>query len=440
MPELNIEKLVYGGHGLAHWENKPVLVPFVAAGENVDVEIKHKKQGIYWSKLNQVLKSNPDDRVSPVCKYFTFCGGCSYQHLNYNAQISAKEGILKEIYSNNIPLSESIVSPLQLGYRNKCEFSFGEDENGELALGMHPPGKFFEVLQLDECHLLPKPMMNLLQEVLKFAKASKLGPFKDLKGTGFWSTATIRYSYSRDEMLLILKVGDQHHPILSELADSLQKKNPRVIGLLAKQAPRGEVYRIFGSDCLTHSFNGVELLHHAESFFQINSSIYPKLVERLVELIQDSPPDLIYDLFAGVGSLGICVAKLVPSVKRVVCAESDKEACKLGELNAELNELENCKINHFDLFKGGWAKLLKEQAQNPLAIVDPPRAGLTKKTITELLSLETKRIIYVSCNPTTQRRDIDLLVQEGFKIKMLQLIDMFPQTMHLESIALLVKD
>ncbi|MDX1921031.1 MAG: 23S rRNA (uracil(1939)-C(5))-methyltransferase RlmD [Candidatus Caenarcaniphilales bacterium] len=453
---LKIEKLIYGGHGIAYTPTrKTVFLSNVAPGELVETTIDKQKKGSLWAKPLKIIEPNAELRVQERCSHTHECGGCSYQHLNYSAQIKAKEQILLEIYKNyDLPkqvLEETIKSPQQFYYRNKCEFSFGNNSSGSIDLGLHPPGKYFEVLNLKECHLLPTFMWEILQECKKLVNESGLEVFRDLKDEGFWSTVAVRYSFSSQDALLVWKVKDPNSQQLKQISQELVKKFPKILGILAQPAQKvaqneENLLQICGINTISESIGDVNFVYQAENFFQINISVLPLLMARIVELVNLVQPDIVYDLFGGVGAIGICVAKQIPSLKKVIGAEADKMACKMASFNAELNSITNYESHYFNLYKRGWGKAIKldiknygNQKQKICAIIDPPRGGLSGKTVRDLSDLSPDSIIYVSCNPSTQRRDVELLAELGYKMKNLQLIDMFPQTFHLESIALLEK-
>lgn len=440
---LRIEKMVYGGHGLAYDENKTFLVPHVALNELVKANFKYRKKGIRWAELKEIIEPNLQARTEVLCQHVGVCGGCAYQHLSYESQIQIKENILKEIYDYKIELEKSLISPQQFNYRNKCELTFGNNrETGLLELGFHPAGKFFEILDVQECHLLPSLTWNILQEIKSLTAHSSLKAYEDLKDQGFWSTVTIRQSSSSNEVLIIFKVNDKQEDKteLIKLSEQLLNKFPEVKGILLRPAPRGDLKLLFGRDTLSQKLGSdFELVYQAENFFQINTFILPSFLDLLVaEIINlNTDFDVVYDLFAGVGALGLYSAFKLPNIKKFVGAESDEIACKIASLNAELNNLNNYQSHHIDLYKRGWGQRLAEKNENICAIIDPPRAGLSQKTLKDLIDLKARNLIYISCNPTTQRRDIKLLEEANYKLKSLRLIDMFPQTHHLESMAVL---
>lgn len=435
--QLKIEKLVYGGYGLAHHEGKAILIRGVAPDEIVEVELKYKRKGIWWANLKQIIE--PKNRQKPICQHAKECGGCSYQHLNSQNQILIKEKILEEIYENKIQLGQSIISPQEFYYRNKCEFTFGEDEQGNLSLGLHPEGKFFEVLNLKECHLLPHKMWKILQRVKQLAQVSGLKPYKDLKEEGFFSTITLRRSSSSQEVLLIWKVKNPQEKKLLELSLTLQSEFENIKGILAVQAPRGKIVLLNGQNSLSQQIDDLNFIYEAENFFQINTFVLPLLMQEIKNLVQKANPEILYDLFAGVGAIGIYVGKYLPNIQKIIGAESDQKACELAALNAEINNVNNYESHFLNLYKSGWGSFLKKNNKNICVLIDPPRAGLSGKTIKEIVKINPQTIIYVSCNPSTQKRDLDEFALAGYNLESLKLIDMFPQTMHLEAIAYLKK-
>ncbi|HEY9886501.1 MAG TPA: 23S rRNA (uracil(1939)-C(5))-methyltransferase RlmD, partial [Vampirovibrionales bacterium] len=441
---VKIEKLVYGGNGLAKLENgRVVLVPNTVPGEVVEISLRKKKKGVFWADIVEIKQKDESIRIEEKCQHSQVCGGCSYQHLPYNYQLQAKETILKEIYNNALELEPSICSPVEYNYRNKCEFTFGEDKEGNFQLGLHPPGKFFEVLDLKQCELLPRDVWNLLQAIKALAADSGLGPYKDLKDEGFWSTVTIRYGFEEGKILILWNVKNPQHPKLQQINETLSKQFPNIKAIFAIPSPRGELVSLLGDSLIVETIGDLQLMYGVENFFQINMKVLPLFMKRITDLVSERKPLVVYDLFGGVGAIGLYLAKQLPLLKRVISAEVDKEATKLAALNAELNCLENFEAYHLDLYKKGWSKMFLEELglvhnndyKNACAIVDPPRAGLAKKTIKDVSALEPSSIVYVSCNPTTQKRDIDLFKEYGYEIQSLQLVDMFPQTFHLEAIA-----
>jgi len=463
-------KFIYGGACLAHsdeLDKTTILFEKVAENEEFIGEIYRKKKGVYWGKVKELIRENAEQRTQPKCKHYHECGGCSFQHIKESEEIKIKEKILQEIFPE-VELGESILSPNREKYRNKCEFTFGHDKDGVLVLGLHPPERYFEVLDIQECYLLPDLMWQILQEVKKLASESGLKALNDLTQEGFWSTVTIRQSISENQCFVFFRVKNPLDSTIHQITKNLIEKFPEIIGVGAgyadkKLANEHKNILVYGKEYLEEG----DFQYHGESFFQINSYILPIVLKQIAELVEELEPEILFDLFCGMGILGIYAGKhlqnIIPPVKGArgfIAAEADELGCILARKNAEINNLNNYECKHMNLYKGGWGnEFIQYKNQQSCLIIDPPRAGLTKKTIKQILKFMPSRIIYMSCNPTTQKRDIDLLIDgleesdinlsatslgtaqargdKNYKISNLQMIDMFPQTFHIESLSVL---
>lgn len=437
--KLYIEKLVYGGCGLSIVNNKAVFTKYVAAGESVHAKITKKKKGVFWADLLEVEKLDESVRVEPICQHFGQCGGCSYQHLDYEHQVRTKQKILQELFPDleqNEPIFAS--DPAQRWhYRNKCEFTFSEErDTGEFQLGLHAPGKYFEILDLKECHIVHPLMWRLSQDLKGFAENSSLGAYHDIRETGFWATATIRVASDekgQEQLILLLKVKDSNHQILQELSEWLGGLyGDTLVGIFAFDAPRGDIQCISGQKYLYQQILS-EVRYSVGDFFQVNINMFRETLSRINELVSDIQPEVVLDLFAGVGVIGMAIADANPAIQ-VIGAESNPGAL-------DIPEMPNYTMHHLDLYKSGWIDTVMEGIEDKdiCLVVDPPRAGLTKKTVKQISEINPRNIIYMSCNPTTQQRDIEMFVEYGYNPQSLQLIDMFPQTYHIESLMTLQK-
>lgn len=453
--ELYIEKLVYGGYGLAYHDNKTIFIPNVIAGETVLGLVTHKKKGVFWAKLLKVIKPS-EFRQEPHCRHFLQCGGCNYQHIPYSEQVNIKNNILQELFPSET-LSRPLVNSENINYyRNKCEFTFAnKPDSQEISLGLHLAGQYFEILDLQECNLLPETMWNILQLAKKLITASKLDAYHDIEETGFFATMTIRHTEvnNQENYYILWKVKDPENNILENINQELLKEFSEIKSVFAEPTPRGEIKYLMGDKLLNHKIGDLSFQYQIENFFQINRYILPQVLDEISSLVINSKPKLLIDLFAGVGSLGISSAyqaqKELPELQ-TICAEVDQTASEITLNNSQANNLSNFRSLHMNLFKGGWGddfvKILAEEninSEDTCVIVDPPRAGLSKKTIKQILKIKPKNLIYMSCNPTTQARDIKWLKEmqvtefehkEIYKINSIKLLDMFPQTYHIESL------
>ena len=460
--DLTVQKSVYGGFGLCFYEEKTILVPKVLAGEKIRVSLRKKKKKAYLAELETIL-SHPENsprKANQDCSHFLECGGCSYQMLSYSEQLKLKEKILAEIFENQLSIKEIVSSPEQFFYRNKCEFSFGSPQGDKLALqeklelGLHPLGAFEKVILQKECLLIPPIVWQILSKIKLLAKESNLAAFEAISGEGFWSSVTVRYSdYQQEKVLICFKVANlsennykfEERKKLQMLCSELKELfGEQIAGIFAQDVQNRSIETIFGEKELKQSVEGVVFSYQLENFFQINFKCLADFLQLINKIVKKTKAEFILDLFAGVGLIGIYLAvKSAP--KFVFAAEADASACQIAQRNAKANQVSNYQNIHLNLYKGGWGDDLKELIQEKVSeypknlclILDPPRAGISKKTIKQISKLIPKSIIYISCNPTTQKRDCDLLNELGYRLKELNLVDMFPQTMHIESVALL---
>jgi len=453
--DLEVKKLVYGGFGLCVYQDKTILIPKVLPGEQVRTLIKRKKKKVYLGELKEIIsypKNSPRKEAS--CFHFLECGGCAYQELLYSDQLKYKKQILEEIFENRLPIKKIVNSPSEYFYRNKCEFSFGESQfDQKLELGLHPLGRFDQVLSQKECFLLPQLVWEVLSQIRILARKTNLKVFNDLSRTGFWSTVTIRYTdFPQKRLLVLFKIKDPQEKEFLNLCSEIKNNFVQEIsGIFAMPAPRGTLELILGENNLKQEIDQTFFVYGIENFFQINLLVLKDFLRLIKNLVDQLKPDFVLDLFAGVGLIGIYLAKKLPQIKYILGAEADSEACKIAQKNVVINQISNYQNIYLNLYKGGWGDQLKQiiqkefEARSPgknypeqlCLILDPPRAGITQKTIKQISKLIPQNIIYISCNPTTQKRDCDLLKSLNYRLKDLYLVDMFPQTMHIESVALL---
>ncbi|MGE0251499.1 MAG: 23S rRNA (uracil(1939)-C(5))-methyltransferase RlmD [Dongiaceae bacterium] len=429
----HIEKMVFGGWGLSRNDKgRPVFVAHSAENENITARIYKKAKGVLYAEGLDITAAPHPSRIAPRCVHTKACGGCSYQHVTSAQQLEWKERILAETFAG-FPLQPAITSPQDFHYRNKMEYGLALDDAGQVRLGLHPRWRHQFILDLKECHLIQNSLWQIAErakQAIQATLSSDLGGPKEF----FWEHLTLRESFSSQRQLLMFEVKDPAHPVVKRVADILCAEFPSIAGISVRQR-NFKANPVRGENCIEETINGVRLGYGVENFFQVNVPLLPNLLTEVMKIIAQTAPETIYDLFGGVGTFGITIAKAHPKIE-VIGAESDGAAVALASQNAKLNGLKNYQSLGFDLYQKGWAKQLPE-GFNPLLIIDPPRAGLTDKSINEMLGFNAKTIIYISCNPTTQKRDIDQFAKAGYQLESLRLIDMFPQTYHIESLAVL---
>ncbi len=440
--EVLVEKLVNGGFGLLRLENKTVLAAGVALGERIllDPTKTVKRKGIHWARDFSIIPPLSAERQEPVCRHFGVCGGCAFQHLQYKAELAAKSAILGEIFTGTATLDQSIgAEENPLYYRNKAELAFGHDDSEELNLGFHPPGQFFRVLDLAECHLFPPWIWNIFGRIGALARQTGLGAFREADSSGFFALLTARWNES--ELVLLFRVAEPTHPAFREFLQTLRAEFSRIIGIKLAKPGRGESKLHWGREQLLYRFGDLRLVCGIENFFQVNCFMFEKLLTFLLLEIRKTDCTRLIDLFSGVGTIGLYLAKHLPQISELLALETDSKAVALSTFNAELNEVKTYRSEVRDLYRKGWGASFAVGAssgQKTALVVDPPRAGLSTRTIGELLLIAPEFLFYVSCNASTQRRDLDLILAEGrYELTQLVLFDLFPRTQHFESVAVL---
>ncbi len=465
--ELKIEALTLKGNGigvLCENENSAysVEVPFAIPGDTVKATLFQKNKKNYKAFLDEVLISAAN-RIPVVCKHFGQCGGCRWQQIPYEQQLQQKMTQVKQCFSTLLDQNFILypilpcLSPWQ--YRNKMEFSFSNDAAGEKFLGLMLDSSRGKVFNLTECHLVNSWFADGVKAVRQWWMTTSLEAFHPFRNTGSLRYLTFREGQHTGDRLVILTVsGNPAYSLKKSDLDSLLATLKEVIipsradaqlsiFLRIQQTAKGmptnfyemhlygpdylrENLQIASSDSSPISFN---FKVSPTAFFQPNTKQAEQLYSQALKLLQLSKEDLVYDLYCGTGTLGICAARFV---SRVIGIELAPEAALDAQHNVKANGLTNVEI-----LCGSVADILhslrSSHSSSCIAMVDPPRVGLESKAIQELLQLKPKKILYISCNPMSQAADIAELVAAGYRLICLQPVDQFPHTVHIENIAIL---
>ncbi|MFC1647591.1 23S rRNA (uracil(1939)-C(5))-methyltransferase RlmD [Patescibacteria group bacterium] len=418
--EVSIEKLAFGGRGIGHYDNRIVFVPDTVPGDLVECSLSRIKPKFFEAKLTKIKKPS-DKRIKPKCKHFDTCGGCTLQYLPYKTQLAIKESQVREALEHIGGFRNAKVEPI-IGcdepwfYRNKMEFSFYKN-----MVGLHPKGYRYEVFDLEECFLESTEIAEILVAVRKIIKDGLL-------------SIIIKEGKRTNERLINLIYSDAE--INRDEFVKLMKPFATSIYITQKIAKRGQKTQfienhLYGKKTLTEKMCGLTFEILPQAFFQPNTLQAEKLYKIVADLGEIGPKDIVFDLFCGTGTIGMTLAH---KAKMVFGADTNKSAIENAQQNAKLN-----KIHNIEFYAGDAYKTIKELDIKPdTVIVDPPRCGLSKKLTKKLAKLKPKRIVYVSCNPTTQARDLQILKKGGYKLLLTQPVDMAPHTSHIETVAKLI--
>jgi 23S rRNA (uracil1939-C5)-methyltransferase len=437
-------------------DGRVVFVENAIPGEIVDIELSRRRRKYYNGKILHYHKLSPD-RIEPQCRHFNDCGGCKLQYLSYEKQLFYKA---KEVYENirrlgGVQAKEVLPilpSPQQYAYRNKLEFTFSnrrwltqqEVESGESfaerdSLGFHVAGRFDRVLDVEECHLMPPFVNDIRNFIREFVKERKW-PFYDLKEhTGFLRNLLFRTT-SKGQLMVILSFAENKKEWIVELMETLAEKFSEITTLIyfINTKLNDTLYDLdyvvySGQGYIEEEFDGIRYKIRPKSFFQTNTKQALRLYRRVKELATITKDDIVYDFYTGTGSIALFVAQ---NAKKVIGIESVPEAIDDANDNAEFNEIKNTSFFVGDIKDIVTEEFFEKHGKPSVIIADPPRAGMHASVINAILKTEPKRLVYVSCNSATQARDIELLSQK-YQLDLVQPVDMFPQTFHVENIAVL---
>ncbi|MEK7145856.1 MAG: 23S rRNA (uracil(1939)-C(5))-methyltransferase RlmD, partial [Patescibacteria group bacterium] len=445
---VRIERLVFGGRGIGDFEGRKVFVDHTVPGDEVKVRLTRIKPNYAEAKLVEVVKPS-EDRVKPRCKHFDTCGGCSWQFLPYEKQCEVKEQQVRDALERIGRLNSTLVEPLipceePWFYRNKMELSFGADENGKAMLGFYPPGYHFEVFDLEECFLESEEMPGLVKDIRDFAHEFDIKPFNKETHEGVLRNLVIREGKNSGERMLILLTQGSNFDRLKEFKKRFEK-DPRITSLYwtaVHQVPGKRTFQeaehLAGKETvkeILHLENGSSLEFEIlpEAFFQTNTKQTEVLYSKVLELAELSGDETVLDLYSGTGTIGLFCAH---KAGKVIGIEINEDAVESAIRNAQRNRIENV---NFILGKVE-DELPPLKGKTDLIIVDPPRSGLGPEVTEVVASFEAKKIVYVSCNPSTLARDLQQFAALGYACRRVIPIDLFPQTSHVECVCVLEKN
>lgn len=462
--ELTIESLAYGGKGVAKVDDFVIFVKNAIPGQTVKAFIYKKRSGYAEARPVEVIKESPNYTVPP-CEHFKYCGGCTFQQLNYDEQIEQKkqqviDALQRLAGIDDVKIDRVIPSNNIYNYRNKMEFTFSnrrwilpdepKDAPQGFALGLHIPGRFDKILDINECHIQPKLGNEIINFVREKAIELKLKPYDQKTHIGFLRHLVLRFGVKTDEMMVNIVTSYENTDFLFPLVNDLVKKFPQITSVINNINTRkgdtafGEYEIIMhGEPIITDKIGDLTFEISANSFFQTNTLQAEKLYQAVMDGADLSDEEIVYDLYCGTGSISLFLAQ---KAKAVYGFEMIRSAVEDAERNALANSIDNAQFFHANLdtyFKGyvsfkNFTKKFKISKPDVI-VLDPPRAGMHEDFVRYLPKFGAKRIVYVSCNPTTQARDLKILFAKGYKLTKATMVDMFPHTPHIESVVVLEK-
>ena len=458
-----IERVDFPNKGIVTCEEGTCVVKNSLPGQKVSFGINKVRKGKAEGRLLEVLEPSPLEIESP-CPHFGSCGGCTYQKLPYEEQLKLKESQVRRLLAPVLAKQEKKIdevfepitgSPLQFGYRNKMEFSFGDEiKDGPLALGMHKRGSFYDIVSVRECQIVDADYRLILQCVLSYFQEKGTSFYHRLRHTGYLRHLLVRKARKTGEILVALVTTTDGEADLEGFVKSLlalketgidgKRLSGDIVGILhtkndsvADVVKSDETVILYGRDYFYEELLGLRFKISEFSFFQTNSLGAEVLYQKAREYIGDvgkgadgSPDKVIFDLYSGTGTIAQLMA---PVAKKVIGVEIVEEAVEAARKNAELNGLSNC-----EFMAGDVLKVIDSIEEKPdLIILDPPRDGIHPKALDKILSYDLGRMIYISCKPTSLVRDLEVFLENGYEVEKVCCVDMFPGTPHVECVTLL---
>ena len=443
-----IEKVDFPNKGYVNIDGEKVIVKNGIPGQKVRFMINKKRSGRAEGRLLEILENSTLEVREPVCKIFPACGGCMYQTMSYEEQLKMKEtqvkGLLQEAVGIGTDLHWEGIhgSPIEFGYRNKMEFSFGDEyKDGPLSLGLHKKGSTYDVLTASDCKLVHPDMTAILSSVLDFFTELGAVHYKKMQHTGYLRHLLLRRGVTSGEILVHVITTNQaeydYAPLVSRLlALPLEGKIVGIMHIindsLSDVVQSDETRLLYGQDYFYETLLGLRFKISTFSFFQPNSLAAEVLYSIVRDYIGDTKDKEVFDLYSGTGT----IAQLLASVaKEVIGVEIVEEAVEAAKVNAALNGLTNCRF-----IAGDVLKVLDNLTEKPdMIILDPPRDGIHPKALPKILAYGVENIVYISCKPTSLARDLPAFLAAGYEVQRSCSVDQFCETVHVETVVKLVR-
>lgn len=449
-----VEKVAFPNKGVLTVEDKKVIVKNVIPGQKLSVLVTKIRKGKGEGRVVEVLEKASNELQTPDCVHFGKCGGCVYQNLPYEEQLKLKEQQVLELMEAVVPNAAEIFegikpSPVQCGYRNKMEYTFGDEvKDGPLSLGMHKRGSFYDIVTVDQCRIVDGDYRKILSATLQFFAEREIPYFHRMRHEGYLRHLLVRKAVKTGEILIDVVTSTQMDPKKEEallrdwkqmllsleldgaFAGILHTKNDSVADAVKNEGTD----LLYGQDYITEELLGLKFKISVFSFFQTNSLgaevLYETARQYIGDTLDDKADKLVYDLYSGTGTIA---QMLAPVAKKVIGVEIIEEAVEAAKVNASLNQLDNC-----DFIAGDVLKVLDDIEEKPdFIVLDPPRDGIHPKALEKIIRYGVDKMIYISCKPTSLQRDLEVLQERGYKAQRICCVDMFPATANVETVCLL---
>ncbi|MBO4280453.1 MAG: 23S rRNA (uracil(1939)-C(5))-methyltransferase RlmD [Lachnospiraceae bacterium] len=443
--EGKVEYTVFPDKGYVFAEGKKISVKGVLPGQEIRFRLKRNGAEKAEGELKEVLTKSPDETACPACPSFGLCGGCSLQTLPYEKQLSMKEEHIRKLLSPVIRSERCgflpiIGSPKAYEYRNKMEFSFGDEyKDGPITLGLHKKHSMYDIVGAERCALVHEDVRKIVSAALSWAETTGLPFYHRVGGDGFFRHLLVRRAEKTGKILVDIVCTTQVEYRFDGFVDALRELSLQgeIVGILhTKNDSVADVIRddgtevLYGTDHFTEELLGLQFRISPFSFFQTNSLGAEELYRTARDFVGETKDKVIFDLYSGTGTIG---QMLAPVAKKVIGIEIVEEAVVAARENAVRNGLTNCTF-----LAGDVLKMLDGITDRPdIIVLDPPRDGIHPKALTKIIDYGVDNLVYISCKPTSLARDLVPLQDAGYEVRAVRTVDMFPQTPHVETVVLL---
>ena len=446
-----IEKVDFPNKGRVYVENRIVTVKNGIPGQKVRFVINKKKGTRLEGRLLEVLEKSPEEVREPLCSIFPACGGCMYQTMSYESQLKMKAEQIKKLLDSALVKGGQIDSegnpdyifegikgsPQEFAYRNKMEFSFGDEyKDGPLSLGLHKKGSTYDVLTAADCKLVHADMTKILTCVLDYCREQGFTYYRKMQHVGFLRHLLLRRGNTTGEILVNLVTTSQENPDFSDLTERLcaLPLQGKIVGFLhivndslSDVVRSDETRLLYGQDYFYEEILGLKFKITPFSFFQPNSYGAEVLYGTARDYIGDTKDMTVFDLYSGTGTISQILAEVA---KEVIGVEIVEEAVEAAKENAELNGISNCSF-----LAGDVLKVLDEIREKPdFIVLDPPRDGIHPKALPKIIEYGVDKLVYISCKPTSLARDLEMFLAGGYRVVKACCVDQFCQTVHVETV------
>ncbi|TJX15329.1 23S rRNA (uracil(1939)-C(5))-methyltransferase RlmD [Tissierella creatinini] len=449
--EIDIENVEFPNKGTSTYEGNTIKFKGGIKGQKVKARTTKWKKGIMEAKILEVLEKS-DMETESGCTHFGVCGGCTYQTLAYENELKLKEGQVKSLFEKeglDINILGIEPSPIVRGYRNKMEYTFGDEEkDGPLALGLHMKGRFYEVVNTDNCNIVNNDFTIIREAVKEYFTNKEVNFYNTRKHEGVLRHLVVRRAATTGEVLVNLVTTSAYKENSSvfneefvemlnklELEGSLKGILHTINDGLGDVVKADKLMLLYGRDYIMEDVLGLKFKVSPFCFFQTNSIGAEKLYSIARDFAGDIDDKIVFDLYSGTGTIAQIMA---PVAKKVIGIEIVEEAVEMAKENAKLNGLDNV-----EFIAGDVLKAVDDLTERPdLIVIDPPREGINPKAIDKIIDFNPETFVYVSCNPVTLARDLKVFMERGYEVEKAKIMDMFPRTAHVECVVMMsrVKD